>query len=854
MIFHVNFFFGALLLSVALCVTGIIACKPSELNTAAPEIELIWNLEGNNTSEGITTHKAVFQLVNHGTEILRNSNWTLHWNQSPRRVLSCDGPALVQNINGDFYQMRPLPEFELSPGDTATISYTSEVWMIKETDAPLGLYLAFEQVGKIHTKIISRVTILPFETAAQVNRNPEDRTPFPSPSWLFAQNDRLTRLAPENRFPFIPSPASWTWGKGKFLFGKSCAIAYTDMLKSEGKFLEEALKERFGISSTRQGASSNIILTIRDSESPSKEGYRLAVDAEKIVVEGNSPAGVFYGIQSLLALIQRESKDLVFVPAIQIEDAPAFSYRGLHVDVCRNFQTKETIMRALDAMARYKLNRLLFYLTEDEGWRIEIKGLPELTEVGSRRGHVHRDSLYLQPAYGSGPDPEDHESPGNGFYSQEDFKDILQYAHQRHIEIIPQVNLPGHARAAIMAMELRYRRLMAAGKVEEANRYRLIDPADTSKYLSAQGYFDNTTCVCQEQVYTFFETVLDEIISMYKEAGVPIRMFHTGGDEVPSTAWTGSPVCKTFLEKHPEINDSRNLQGLFFKRIAEMIQKRGLQTGAWEEAVMIYEDAGKWRPNPDYVGRDVFPYVWNSLWGNQDLGYRLANGGYPIVMCNVSNFYFDLAYNKDPREPGLYWGGFVDTEDAFSFVPYNLYESSKQDEMGKPLDAKRDFEGMQGLTREGRTKIVGLQGQLWSETIKGRGMLEYYYLPKMLGLAQRAWQGQPAWSGKGEPARLADWNRFMNTVTQVEFPFLDHFNGGYAYRIPAPGIQVREGKVHLNSAYPGYEIRYSTDGHAPGNSALLYTGPFLLKGTTGIKAVCVDARGRQSLVSSLILD
>ena len=391
---------------------------------------------------------------------------------------------------------------------------------------------------------------------------------------------------------------------------------------------------------------------------------------------------------------------------------------------------------------------------------------------------------------------------------------------------------------------------MAAGNKEEAMRYRLIDPADTSRYLSAQGYFDNTTCVCQEQVYTFFETVLDDIIAMYKEAGVPIKMFHTGGDEVPSTAWTGSPICKAFLKEHPEIKNTRNLQGLFFKRVSDIIKQRGLQTGAWEEAVMVFEDGGKWRPNPDYVNKEVYPYVWNSLWGNQDLGYRLANGGYPVVLCNVSHFYFDLAYNKDPREPGLYWGGFVDTEDAFSFVPYNLYESSKQDEMGNPLDAKRDFASMQRLTPEGTTRIVGLQGQLWSETIKGRGMLEYYYLPKLLGLAQRAWQGQPAWSGKGEQARLADWNRFLNTVVQVELPFLDKFNGGYAYRIPAPGIQVREGKAFFNSAYPGFEIRYTTDGSAPGASTILYTEPFSLEGINMIKAVCVDARGRNSLVSS----
>ncbi len=848
--FHLNFFDSVLPMLVSICMLGVYGCKTGAADgSSLPEIEVIWNLEGNTTAEGTTTHKAVFQLINRGNVPLGNSGWTLHWNQSPRMVLSSEGPAVVENINGDFYRMRPLSEFQLNPGDTATVSYISEVWMIKNTDAPLGLYLAVEQEGKIQTQKISNITILPFDTEAKYTRNPGDRTPFPTPELIFSQNERLSLLAQEQRYPFIPEPTSWTWGSGKFLFKGSCTISYSADLDSEGMFLTEALRSRFGIAATRKNVSASVTLAIRPDASRQGEGYSLSVDANQIQIEGNSAAGVFYGVQSLLALIQKESSGTVFAPAIQVDDAPAFAYRGLHLDVCRNFQSKETVKRTLDAMSRYKLNRLLFYLTEDEGWRIEIQGLPELTEVGSRRGHLHRDSLYLQPSYGSGPDPDDSDSHGNGYYTREDFKEILRYAHQRHIEIIPQVNLPGHARAAIKAMELRYRRLMEAGKPEEALRYRLIDPADTSRYLSAQGYFDNTTCVCQEQVYTFFETVLDDIIAMYREADVPLRMFHTGGDEVPATAWTGSPVCKEFLKQHPEIRNTRNLQGLFFKRISDMIQQRGLQTGAWEEAVMIFEEGGNWRPNPDYINKEVFPYVWNSLWGNQDLGYRLANGGYPVVLCNVSHFYFDLAYNKDPREPGLYWGGFVDTEDAFSFVPYNLFESSKQDEMGNALDPRRDFAGMQRLNPEGRTRIAGLQGQLWSETIKGRNMLEYYYLPKLLGLAQRAWQGQPDWSGKEEAARVADWNRFMNTVVQVELPFLDDFNGGYAYRIPAPGIQVVDGKCYLNSSYPGFEIRYTTDGSDPSAAGNVYKGPFSVDGQN-VKAVCVDSRGRTGLSSN----
>jgi hexosaminidase len=486
---------------------------------------------------------------------------------------------------------------------------------------------------------------------------------------------------------------------------------------------------------------------------------------------------------------------------------------------------------------------MLFNLTEDEGWRLEIPSLPELTEVGSRRGHPQRDSLCLQPGYGSGPDPNDPKSHGNGFYTRADFLEIIRYAHERHIEVIPEINLPGHSRAAIKAMELRYHRLMKAGKTQEAEAYRLIDPADTSRYISAQGYFDNTACVCQEQPIRFFETAVDDIIAMYKEAKVPLLMFHTGGDEVPSTAWTGSPICKDYLKNYPGIKNTRNLQGQFFGKMVDILQQRGLQTGAWEEAVMLFEEGGDWRPNPAFVGKEVYPYIWNNLWGNQDLGYRLANGGYPVVLCNVTNFYFDLAYNKDPREPGLYWGGFTDTEDAFEFVPYNLFESTRHDNMGRRLDPAKDFAGMQRLTKESAKNVVGLSAQIWSETVKGRDMLEYYYLPKLLGFAQRAWQGQPAWAGQGEAGRHADWNRFMNTFVQNEIPHLDSHRGGYNYRIPAPGILLENGQLRMNAAYPGFNIRYTTNGSEPTKNSPVYEGPIPDEGKP-IKAACFNSKGR----------
>ncbi|WP_243665267.1 family 20 glycosylhydrolase, partial [Rhodothermus marinus] len=265
------------------------------------------------------------------------------------------------------------------------------------------------------------------------------------------------------------------------------------------------------------------------------EAYHLIVDPEAgITLTGTDAAGAFYGIQTLQQLIDpsfyRQTSETIPIPALEVHDAPRFGYRGLHLDVARNFQPKAVVLRLLDLMARYKLNRFHFHLTDDEGWRLEIEGLPELTEVGGCRGHTETEATCLVPSHGSGPIPG--QQPGSGYYTREDFIEILRYATARHIEVIPEIDVPGHARAAIKAMEARYARLKAAGRPEaEAAAYRLVDPADTSVYRSVQGWNDNVINVCLPSTYRFLEKVVDELRRLYDEAGAPLHVVHTGGDE-----------------------------------------------------------------------------------------------------------------------------------------------------------------------------------------------------------------------------------------------------------------------------------------------------------------------------------
>jgi hexosaminidase len=818
-------------------------------NNKLPELEIWWEVATNQTINDTTRHKAIFTLINRGKVPIADSNWTLHWNQSPRFVIGTEGPARVENINGDFYRMMPKPGFSLKPGDTLRIAYWSLDFIIKASDGPLGIFLVVGGGADSQVIPVNNTRILPFLRPEQYTRSPADEEPVSDPPNLFEQNEGWTVLPPNEAFPFIPAPAQFESSPGRFTFATNIHILCDPAFEAEGSYLVEAFREQHRIRATLLGKSQPSVYLIRDAAVQAAEGYKLVSDPQQGVrISASTAAGIFYGIQSLLSQIQYQpNSGQTTIGACNITDQPGLPYRGLHIDVGRNFQQKETILRLLDLMGRYKLNRLLFNLTEDEGWRLAIKNIPELTEVGGRRGYQHRDSLYLQPAYGSGANPDDPASPGNGHYSRADFKEILQFAHRRHIEVIPEINLPGHARAAIKAMELRAARLKMQGDVSGAEALRLIDPADASVYLSAQGYTDNTACVCNGNALRFFETVVDDIILQYKEAGVPLTTFHTGGDEVPATAWTASPLCRDLLLQKPAISNTRNLQGLFFQQMIEVLRRRGLRTGAWEEAVMIFEGNGKWRPNPEHANKDVFPYIWNNLWGNQDLGYRLANAGYPVILCHVTNLYFDLAYSKDPREPGLYWAGFVDAEDPFSFQPLNIFQSTVRDNMGKLFDPAKEFVGMERLTPTGRKNIIGIQAQIWSETIKGRDMLEYYYLPKLVGYAQRAWQGQPDW--KEERDRKTDFNRLLNTLVQVEIPFLEKHRGGYHYRIPPPGIGVQQGKIVLNSGYPGFEIRYTTDGRTPTQRSPLYQQPIDIAPGT-LKAACFNRYGRSGNVSS----
>ena len=818
-------------------------------------LDISWQLVSNFTKPGFSDAK--FILTNKGGTALVDSGWAIFFNISPRMPVPdpTPQPAHVEHINGDWFKLVPDKGFLLEPGKTMEINYRSEEAVIKETDAPLGMYIVYYGADGKEKEVLDlgNAKVLPFTTREQQLRGPNDLMPLQTPALDYSKNLALSPVPAEKQLPLIPEPVKYSWGSDSFAMSDKAFISADDGLENEASFLAEKLTSLAGHAvEIRKGASGTGGIFLHKApvnvNGVSAEAYKLSVNKDGVVITGTDAAGVFYGVESLLALaplnVYQDHKSPIW-KAISIEDAPGFAFRGLHFDVGRNFQEKGTVLRLLDILATYKVNQLLFYTTEDEGWRIEIKDLPELTEVGAKREHQESyRSAGLHPGYGSGPAANTEGRHGSGFYSRADFVEILKYAKARHIHVIPELNFPGHARAAIKSMQARYEKLSKAGKTAEAEEYLLSDLKDTSKYVSAQGYRDNVVDVTRPSVYHFYEKVMDELAAMYKEAGLTMDVIHMGGDEVPTGAWTGSAPAVELFHKNPSWDTYKNLHAYFIRTVLPLLQKRNLRVDAWEEASLWYKKDGGYGVNPEFAGK-LTPYIWNNVY-DPDLGYRIANAGYQVVLCNVTNFYFDMSYDNNPVEPGLYWAGFDDTWDAFAFDPFEMFHTTYTDAMGKPMA----FGKVEHL-KPAAKNIIGVEAQIWSETIKGPKMLEYSVLPKLMGYAQSAWSMHRPWEGVADSsAREAiiqeRWNVFANTMAAKDLPRLSYLNGGYNYRVPPPGAMIEKGQLLANTAMPGLTIRYTTDGSEPGPSSTLYSGAPNVQGT--VKLRCYDAAGKASRV------
>lgn len=804
----------------------------------AKALKISWEVIENGY-QGKDQTLSVFTLVNTGKQPLPTSGWTIYYNFI-RYVHPGDAGDGIEagHVNGHLYTLQPSTSFKgLPPGHSIRIKIVSDAWLTNMSDVPEGPYIVWkQQPGKGHSLSMD---IIPSATAKQLRQTADEQVVQTTPAEIYQRNGIVTDI-PENNLPALfPTPVFCKMKEGNFIIGNQPQVSTDEAFGEAAAYLADVL----GGTVTAGKAA----VRLQQIEAPPGQTgkYKLSITSEGITIAASDVDGIFNGIQSVRYLKGAGNS----LPCLEVEDMPRFGFRSFSLDVARNFQPKAEILRLLDLMALYKLNVFHFHLTDDEGWRLEIPGLPELTEVGGRRGHTVDELTALQPSFGSGPDVNGHS--GTGWYTKADYIEIVRYAKARNIKVIPEIEVPGHARAAIRAMEARYARFMHEGHEAAAGEYRLVHPQDKSEYHSVQQWRDNVVDPALPSTYRFLEKVVDELAAMHKAAGAPMDIIHMGGDETPAGVWIASPACRQLVYDDPTIENTDDLWYYFYNNVSRIVNSRGLQFYGWEEAGMRKtkrDGRPAMIPNPDYGNRNFQLDVWNNIMGGgmEDLSYRLANAGYKVVLSGVSNYYFDMAYTREYDEPGFYWGGFVDIDKPFYFIPFDLYKNAKEDERGHPLPPNV-FTGKDRLTDYGAANIVGIQGLMWSETIKNPQQLEYLLLPKLLGMAERAWAYDPAWATEPDPVKVQTlyeeaWSIFANVVGKRELPRLAVLNGGYHYRIPTPGAITQDGKVLANVQLPGLVIRYTTDGKEPTATSPVYTAPVAQKGTVKLKAF--DSTGR----------
>lgn len=850
------FFFTTILLLLSSCKNDRTDSVHHDLVIGESPIEITWEVISN--IEDPSEFSAELTFHNRGSDRFPGQGWTLFFNSI--RLLnneSFEPYFRSTHINGDFFSLSPTDYFEdLEPGESRNVSYRAAFFSIKRSDAPSGFYFVMDD-GTI--QVVGETDVVPFTRSEQAMRSTADRLPVADAGYLFDSNEMLTLLNREDVLPITPTPVTTEYLPGVFTFPNSIVIEHDALFTREADALSGLLLALYRVSSRSMLPGSDAtdvhVRLVRDPDPlADDEAYTLVVESNQIQITSSGSAGIFYGIQSLRSLLSNRVGEELQIPNIRVVDQPAFGYRGMHLDVSRNFQSVESVKQLLEVMAMYKLNRFHFHLTDDEGWRLAIDELPELVQVGARRGHTLTEEEYLIPSYGSGPDPSLGASFGSGWYSRPEYIDLLRFAAERHIEVIPEIDVPGHARAAIVAMRARAERLQAAGFEDEASRFRLDEPGDRSEYLSIQNFNDNTINVCIESSYDFLELVFDELIEMHEEAGAPLRTVHVGGDEVAMGVWEKSPACASLMEREG-ISNVRDLQVYFFERLNQILLDRGLRMAGWEEVVFFQDpDDGSMTANPQFTD-NVSPHVWSNIWGygTEEYAYKLANMGYQVIMSHASNFYFDLSYSNHWKEPGFYWAAMFDTRAPFSFIPFDLYRNAIMDSYGNPIEEDRYADAIR-LLPSARENIKGLQGQLWTETVNETGRMEYMILPRLLGLAERAWNGNPEWSEISDradmlSARDVAWNEFANRIGQMELNRLHESFPDIGYRVPPPGVKVENGFFYVNSAYPGLEIRFTRDGSDPDQQSELYLEPVRLEEGETIRAALFSLSGRSGRIS-----
>lgn len=540
-------------------------------------------------------------------------------------------------------------------------------------------------------------------------------------------------------------------------------------------YIEQATGIRPAVGKSKNGTA--IVLTI-DKTIANAEGYKLDADAKQIRIAGASAAGVFYGIQTLrksLPLVNGKASK-VSIPAVHIADAPRFAYRGTHLDVSRHFVTADSVRQFIDMLALHNINRFHWHLTDDQGWRIEIKKYPLLTQIGSKRAQTvigHNSGKYDGKPY-------------SGFYTQKQIRDIVKYAADRYITIVPEIDLPGHMQAALAA----YPDMGCTGGPYEV--------------WQKWGVSDNVLCAGNNKTLTFIDNVLKEITQLF-----PSKYIHVGGDECPKTQWQKCPKCQARIKAlNLEAKDGHSaeerLQSYIITHASNYLKSLGRNTIGWDEIL----EGGL------AEGATVMS------WRGESGGIAAAKQHHDVVMTPNSYLYFDYYQSLDKANEPLAIGGYLPLETVYSYEP-----------MPKEL------------TADEARHIIGVQANIWTEYMPTFKQMQYMALPRLAALSEVQWS-QPALKDYTSfTNRLIE---FTHLYDRLGYNYAKHL---YNVTIHVDSDKKwREILIHMTTA-GNAEIRYTLDGTEPTANSTLYTGAIVLQKSAKIRAAAFRDGKRSSVTS-----
>ena len=610
---------------------------------------------------------------------------------------------------------------------------------------------------------------------------------------LFAQQQETISV--------VPHPLNVNMGTGNVeIENGSLVFAESAELRKSVSLFNDYLKNRYrvnlGISSQKQ---TNTLISVFHDKDLDSEAYHLVVDQNKIEIKGGE-AGVFYAFQTLLQLIEENDGKLT-VPVLSIEDKPEFGYRGLMIDVSRHFRTLDEMKQIVDLMAHFKLNRLHWHLTDDQGWRLEIKKYPKLTEIAA-----WRDETIIGQYGDYKPFIYDGIKHG-GYYTQEEARELVQYAADRKITIIPEIELPGHTSAVLAAypelgsFEVKdgvVQKGTIAAKDDKGNLY------NNEIYPKVPGYWGVLYNIYgpKESTFRFLEDVLTEVMDIF-----PSEYIHIGGDEVPKDHWKTSAIAQEFIKKN-KLKDEHELQSFFIRRIEKFLNKNGRNLIGWDEIL-----EGGLAPNATVMS-----------WRGEAGGIEAAKMNHDVIMTPNSHMYIDHGQGAQADEP-LFICCLLPLEKVYSYYP-------------KP----------ESLNEEQQKHILGVQANMWTEYVPSFAKMQYMVFPRLLALSEVAWM----------PKENKDYDAFFTSRLPKRLAELEYQEVNF--RIPEAKIEISDadGKkfIKMTPSVKGSQIYYTYDGHQADRTSQLYRGEFLMptpgdgQGPLKLKYIIVTPSNRESAVYS----